>query len=1110
MEFKRKILAATGLFTLFAAAIWGQLTSGNLVGTVYDPSGAIVPGATLIVRNDATGVESKTVSTSAGDYTFENLPVGTYTLTATAPGFSQAKVNGISIQLNVTETTNVTLQIGQAATSVQVTEAAVPIDTSTAQIQTTYTAAEAEELPTAVGTTSGVLDFALLSPGVETSGTVGVGTGPSVGGQRPRNNNFTVEGIDNNSGSVTGPLVSVPNDAVAEFSSLQDQFQADFGHSTGGQFNIVVKSGTNQFHGTLFEYFQNRNLNAADNLSAVSGTPLHPRYDNNLFGGNFGGPIIHNKLFFFADYEYNPIGQASTPGLLFAPTQAGLAQIAATPGINQTNFNEFKKYVPVASSSCAGQPDCPLVPLGSSSLGPLWALASLPAGVSTLDVGQIPVSSPNYTNNEYGVASIDYNPSEKDAVRGRFVLNRTGAIDTSANLPVFFTTTPTNDYLVAFSEYHDFSPTVVNELRLGYNRYSNTLPAGNFSFPGLDQFPNLVFNDLNLQVGPDPNAPQYGYQNTYELTDSITLTKGAHSFKFGFDGIRNISPQSFTQRSRGDYEWSYLSDYLFDFTPDYLAQRSQGNPVYWGNRWMFGWYGTDTWKVTHNVTVNLGLRYEYYTVPASENDQTLNAIASVPGLITFGAPQAQTNNFEPRIGIAYSPGTSGKTSIRAGFGIGYDVLYDNLGLLTLPPELSTTSDVTGGAGGWPLTHFLANGGLPPTGPSANFTAAEARAATAGYVPNVQRPEAYTWNFDIQHEFASNYVFDIFYLGTRGLHLDVQDQLDRQPVVNASNALPVYWSMPSQAVLNSLTSTQSALLAQYAAGGYIVPAYAAAGFSAPITAFMPYGDSIYHGLGVSLKRQFSNGLQFLGSYTYSHDIDNSTADVFSTYSTPRRPEDSQNLAQDRSSSALDHRNRLSFEMLYEMPYFKHSNWFLKNIVGNWEIAPIYTYQTGTLYTVQSGVDSNLNGDSAPDRVMVNPNGGNPGIGSGVTPLTNSAGQTVAFLVKNPAAKYAQAPKGTLPDAGRNTKMLNPIDDIDLTAAKRFNITESKVIELSARAFNVLNHPQYVGGFLNDVAPIGATNTDQRLFMEPQSALFNQITQVWSSNPRTMVVTLKFTF
>ena len=1125
-----KVQLALPFAALMALVIpaFGQVTSGNVTGTVYDPTGATVPNATVVAHNTNTGADTTTTTTAAGDYRFENLPVveeeagkkGTYTITVTAPGFTKAEVKNVDVQLNQTVSVNVTLTIGQASTSVQVSESAVAIDTTTAQIQTTFDTKQIMDLPnTATG--SGVLNLSLLQAGVGTSGAVGAGSGPSIGGQRPRNNNFTVEGIDNNSGSVTGPMVSIPNDAVAEFTLLANQFSPDFGHSSGGQFNQVVKSGTNTFHGDLYEYFQNRNLNAADNFFAVSGTALHPRYDNNRFGGTIGGPIIKNKLFFFVDYEYNPVGQAGAAGLIYAPTAAGYATIAADPAVNQNNLNIFKKYAGTASTPV--NPSVQAWPvLSNNNTTASYVLAGTTGVVGTpIQIGQISVAEPNFQNFENGVASIDYNISDKDALRGRFVLNRTGEIDTAATFPVFFQTIPNNNYLVAFSEYHNFSPTVINEFRAGYNRNSTQTVVGPQTFPGLDQFPNLQFNDLGgLQIGPDPNAPQGGNQNTYELTDNVTVTKGAHAFKFGFDGIRDISPQTFTQRSRGDYEYNYFSDYLLDFTPDYLAQRSQGFPIYWGNRFLFGWYGNDTWKIKSNLTINLGLRYEYDTVPAAENEQSLNAIASVPGLIEFKSPTPEKNNFEPRIGIAYSPGTSGKTSIRAGFGINYDVLFDNLGLLSLPPELSTTVDVTGChtvatcLNGQAGTNFLATGGIPGSLPSTTYTPAEARAATAGFIPDVQhRPESYQWNIGIEHEFGGNYVFETRYLGTRGLDLPVQDQLNIVPIVNASNAVPLFWSMPSAATLNSLTNTVDNLeaIAGTAAGG-LVPAYFNAGFNSSVmTSYQPYGSSIYHGWATQMTRRFSNGLQFIGAYTWSHTIDNSTAEVFSTYATPRRPQNSQDVAADRSSSALDHRNRFSLEMMYDMPFFKHSNWFMRNVLGNWEIAPIYQYQTGTVYTVQAGDDANLNFDSAPDRAVTNPNGGTPGVGSGTTALTNSAGATVGYLVNNPNAQYVATPTGVLATTGRNTQRFNPIDDVDVTAAKRFNFTERVNLEFSARFFNVLNHPQYVNGNISDIAPIlTAANSSTHPFYIPSTPTFGDPSQYFSSNPRQMVLGLKLIF
>jgi outer membrane receptor protein involved in Fe transport len=626
---------------------------------------------------------------------------------------------------------------------------------------------------------------------------------------------------------------------------------------------------------------------------------------------------------------------------------------------------------------------------------------------------------------------------------------------------------------------------------------------------------------LNAAFGPDPFAPQFTIQNLYQLADNITWTKGKHSFKFGFDGWSSISPSSFTQRSRGDYEWSYLSDFLYDTYPDGIAQRSLGSVTYYQNQQLYSFFGNDVWKVTPHLTVNLGLRYEYLTLPLGENTQVLNQSASVPGLIEFNKPKTQKTNFMPRIGIAYSPGTSGKTALRAGFGISYDVLYNNLGTLSLPPQLSTTVDQTGLSG----FGFLAGGGIPPTGSVTVPEGADARAVTSGYIPDQQRPEAYNWNIGIQHEFGSGYVFESRYVGTRGLYLPMQVQPNIQSTVNSSNALPLFLSAPSQATLNALPNVlcvsdgaggcSAGLQAQFNNGGNIVPAYANAGFLSPITAFMPVGNSTYHGWSNQLSKRLTNGLQFQGSYTWSHNIDDSTSALDSTVLAPRRPQDFQNLRAERASSLLDHRHRIVLEMIYDVPFFRNSNWFVKNLIGNWEVAPTYTFQSGQLVTAQSAVDANFNGDSAPDRVFINP-AGNASVGSDVTPLTNGAGQTVAYLANNPSAGYITAGLGQLPNGGRNTLQLNPINNIDLTLVKRFSITERFKAEFSARAYNLINHPQYAGGYLNDVAPVlgggaGEANGDlQRTSLEPFSSVFQQYSQTFTSNPRMLQLALKLVF
>src|SRR6201998_4843677 len=297
-----------------------QIISGDLVGTVLDKSGAAVPHATIEAVNGATGIKYTGETNEAGEYPLTNLPVGTYNVSAISTSFATTTISGFRVELNKTTSLPITLEIKGAATQIEVSGVAATLDTTTAQLSSTFEEKQLADLPSATSG-SGVLNLSLLSSGVATSGGVGVGSGPAVGGQRPRNNNFTIEGVDNNSKSVTGPLVFVPNDAVAEFSLLQNQFSPEFGHSSGGQFNTVVKSGTNSYHGVAYVYNQNRNYDAFDSINGIGGLTSNPRFDNNRFGGQIGGPIKKNKLFFFVNYEYEPLGQTGgTPTC--APTAA--------------------------------------------------------------------------------------------------------------------------------------------------------------------------------------------------------------------------------------------------------------------------------------------------------------------------------------------------------------------------------------------------------------------------------------------------------------------------------------------------------------------------------------------------------------------------------------------------------------------------------------------------------------------------------------------------------------------------------------------------------------------------------------------------------------------
>jgi hypothetical protein len=1071
-----------------------QTVTGELVGTVFDASGAAIPGATVVATNTATGAQATANTSASGEYRLRNLPVGTYNLKASAGGFSTTEVKNLTVSLNVTATANLTLQVGEAKTTVEVSAAAVTIDTTTAQVQSTFEAKQLADLPT-TSSGSGVLNLALYTSGVSTSGATGIGSGPSVGGQRPRNNNFTIEGIDNNSKSVTGPLVTIPNDAVAEFSVLANQFGPQFGHSSGGQFNQVLKSGTNEFHGAAYWYLFNRNLDAADQQSIVSGVDPHPRYDNNRFGGNIGGPVMKNKLFFFFNYEYNPIGSSGSGGQIFAPTQAGYDALASIPGVSQTNLSVMKQYLPPQSSTA---------PAASTPYGAFPVI-----GGKTIPLGQFSFLAPNYTNYSTYLASADYNLGSKDTLRGRFVKNKSVTQDTAANLPVFWVPLTQPNYLATLTEFHNFTAALTNEFRLGFNRYAQVYNVGDQKFPGLDAFPNLSIDELGINIGPDPNAPQMTIQNTYQLTDNVSWIKGGHTISFGANMLKFISPQTFTQRGRGDYYWDTLEEYLTDQVP-YFAERTTGNFVYYGDQIQFGTYVNDIWKVRPNFTINLGLRYDRTTIPYGERLQTVNAISNVPGLITFGNPAVQNTNFQPRIGFAWSPGRSGTTSVRAGFGISYDQLFDNLGILSSPPQFQQTVDV----GGNPGSNFLKNGGIPNNASAGTLSQADARALTGGFVPDQKLPKSIQWNLGVQRVFRENYTVEVRYLGTRGLQLPVQDRINVGSVVNPSNALPVYLAAPTQATLDGLTSSLEKLNAAYnspgAGLGRFLPNYLAAGFQSNIVGFMPMGASTYHGLATQVTRRFTNGLQFIGAYTFSHNIDNSTAEVFSTVTSPRRVQDFQNLNAERASSALDHRNRFTMAIVYDMPFFRDGNWFMKNIAGNWEIAPIFTYETGTLVTPQSATDANLNGDSAGDRTVINPQG-TLNIGTTATALKNSKGETVAYLANNANARYIKGEKGMLTNGGRQTMHLMPIDNVDVSLLKRFNLTRERVkFEFGSRFFNFLNHPQYTGSRINDVASIGYTGTNVLNFLKPGTTTFYRPDMVFSSNPRTIQLSAKFIF
>ncbi|HSY67605.1 MAG TPA: TonB-dependent receptor [Edaphobacter sp.] len=1152
--FVRKLALSVVLivFSLVGAAFGhAQTTSGALVGVIRDASGAVVPNSTVNATNEATGVVYTGKSNASGDYRISNLPEGTYDLRTAVPGFMPSLLKGVVVAATSVETQDIVLSVGQNTTTVEVTtQASVSIDTTTAQIGTTFSTKETQDLPSAtIGL--GVLNLSLLTPGVTSSGGLGAGTGPSIAGQRPRNNNFTIDGIDNNNKGVTGPLLNVPNDAISEFVLLQNVYPAQYGHSTGGQFNSLIVSGANQIHGRLYEYFKNRNLNAVSSTQAINNRAqgispdFQPRFDFNRYGGQVGGPILKDKLFLFSNFERQTTGSAGASTAFCAPTAAGFATMNGLTFASPSNYSVYKTYVPAAPNQApaGGGTSCndsKAVPGGAT------ILVANAAGVSTpVPVGAVSLALSNSFNSYFSTNALDYTISQHDNLRVRYVYNRADTNDTAASFPAFFAPAPSRFHLISANEVHTFTPSLSNEFRLGYNRFFTEAVLPAINFPGLAQFPNLIFYDFSTTtyLGPDASAPQSDIQNLYQAIDSLTWIKGKHTLVFGMEGRKYIAPTVFVQRLRGDYEYSTLGRYLNDISPDEVGQRNATppgvSPTFYGDQSSIYAYANDDYRMTQKLTLNLGLRYEFTSVPASEKEQALNIAASVPGLITFGKPTPQYKNFAPRIGVAYAPDEN--TAVHAAFGINYDVLYDNIGTTTAPPQFQTTENVdinTAKPG------FLAGGGLPANATFA--TLAQQRAATSAFVPNQKLPYSEQWTVGVQHVFHRDYTAEVRYVGTHGIHLDVQEQISVQSPVTAANQLPT--NLTGGAVTFNPANTLAALKAPVNGfPSYLVQAYAQAGLTASsITSDEPFGGSHYNGLQTQLTRRFQNGLLVNASYTYSRAFDDSTADFNTTALNPRRPQDSQDLHAEFSRSDLDRPHRLTLVGVYDLPFFKNSNFLMKNVVGNWEIAPSYTFQSPQYTTVQSTVDSNLNNDSAGDRVFINPNG-IKGTGTGVVPLVNTAvtcptsttgtktygvangtsavvvscaantiGYTAGSLSGPSAAQvftasnayYVQGGPGTNPTAPRNTLPTGRTNNLDLSIFKRVSFMERYRIEFGAQAVNLLNHSQYFPGSLDTVNSIGSTGS--RNFDTVTNTQFNQKQLVFSNNPRNLQLSGKIIF
>jgi carboxypeptidase family protein/TonB-dependent receptor-like protein len=1106
-------------------AAFAQRTTGTLRGQVLDPQEAAVASAQVTVTNEATSVSERAVTTSAGTYSFPSVLPGLYTVTIEQKGFKKAIKSHVNVLADQDNVADLRLELGAGSETVEVIAGSSQVQTTSSDLDNNFSADQIANLPVAGGILASALNLAILSPNVIAQPGGTVGTGGSVGGTRPRDNNFTVDGVDDNNLGVTGPNTTVIIDSIAQFSLQTNQFSAEYGHSAGGQFNLVTKTGTNNYHGAAYGYWQNRNFDSLDYLtkqSILSGsTPGIPAYDDDRFGGNLGGPIIKNKWFFFANFEYTTLHGNGGAIPVEGPTAAGLSLLQGMAA--DSVVSSVLSTYPVAASHNPAE--------------------DITVNGTVIPIGDTAVLSPLFQREKDFQANTDYHTGNHQ-FGARVTYNQASFITTV--VPIEFNqATPLHNRKISLNDVWTANSNIVNDARIVYSYYFTGLFNPCTACP-----PAVTLQDLGA-TAVGPTDQQYQRQTTYGASDNLSWAHGKHTFKFGGQYTHFIDPQFFLSRSNGDNEYIHTQTFINDLVPDDTGQtlRNAGSGLFAGTQTLFAGFVQDDFKVTPRLTLNLGLRYEYWTNPLGSSLQSQNAISNVPGVVTFGNPKTDKNNFGPRFGFAFDPRGDGKTSIRGGFGISYDVKFQNFASITLPPQIQSELNEASACGlpsppVWCTnggTAFLANGGLPavlvpPT------TQAEARNLTTSYIDDTVMPKILTWSLGVQHELARNSTIEVRYLGTRGLELPLQVRRNFESYFDAGGqALPTY--LNSASVPTTYTASTPTDTDFY---NFNPNTYAAYGFSGNVTGDPPLGSSIYHAGSVDFTQKSAHGLYFNINYTYSHTIDDGTNEFNSSALNPRRAQDSTRIGEDRSSSDLDVRHKLAMSFQYELPKTHVQNGFLKAALNGYVLNSTLIAQSGQPVTLQSGgLDSNGNGDAAGDRATINPSGtgiiaGESGQGDVFAICENGSGSTylaptsfyanpnptngcnlnpgaplgfdpaIGYTPVNPNDKYVITAPGAKSNLGRNSFFSPGFWTLNLSAFKNIYFGETKYLQFRAEAFNVLNHANYALSNGNVFSLAGsATALGAGGYVNPTDGNFLNA-KIFNDGNRSLTLGAKFIF
>ncbi|MGC4053801.1 MAG: TonB-dependent receptor [Paludibaculum sp.] len=1048
------------LFVL-SAAVWAQDTGAVLEGQVTDASGGVIAGAVVNATERTTGLARSQSTTNAGAYHLV-LPVGEYDLSISAPNLSEFKQSGIVLNVSRTVRVDVQLQVAGSKTSVNVSAAATLVDSSSNTIGNVVSGRELVDLPL---NGRNFTQLGLLQPGVapmtaglaEAGGSLRAGQAYAVNGQRPESNSYLLDGVSNVNRVDGGFALKTPVDAIQEFRILTQTAPPEYGGTAGATTTVVTRSGGNDVHGTVYEFLRNDKLDARNFFASKTET-----LKQNQFGVTLGGPLRRNRDFLFGYYE----GFRNRQGVTRGATVPSDAQRAG-------DFSGLR-------DPQTGQP-VPLINYFTGQPFPnnqIPTQAMSPVALKIMEFYPHANAGPNlfittqtmHNQSDQGGLRFDHRFNDRDQFAAHFTRSASSNLDplsvAGANVPGFPVGEDITTTRAALSETHLFSGATVNNLRaqffrnvfftdspqnrttprqLGFN-YDSTLSAA--------QGPPFFIVSGYGSTGNPITGPRDTSQNTYEVNDSLSLIRGAHSFKFGVDFRRNQINMAEGIASNGFFVFAPfpISDSFASFLIGFPVVFFQGGGDM--NRGLrnveFAAYGQDEWRITSRLTLNYGARWEVSTPyvdirnrmnswsPGKQSSVYANAPKGLlfpgdPG-VPDGIAPVYWKGLMPRVGLAWDPNGNGRTSVRAAYGIYYDSFTNGVGgplqapLSALPwtqaRQLSAPINFTDPWNG--TNPFLAGSFPQPT--------------TVLTIENGMRPPySQNWNFSVQHALAQDLLFELRYIGNKGTRLP--RMIEANPSVYGPGA-------------TSNNADQRRLYA--GCRGAEGPCdFGSVGLITNQT------NSTYHAAQFSVSRRFRDGLSFLGSYTYSK-----TLDYVSSFnvagSAPRLVGGENDLAQDpfnlkaeHGPSLFDARHRFVFSGSYVIPGpSKSAAAAARALLGGWQLNSIMNFASGTPFTVYDSANVSLQGSapeitgfysSRPDAVA-DPNAGSH------TPdqwVSRSAFRRLDPLTQS----------GQYGSAGRNTVRGPGIANVDLSLLKTIELTERTRLQFRAECFNIANHANF---------------------------------------------------